>query len=813
MEITIMLFVARYLISVKIKYKFFFIFSIAVLFFTTKAMAQNNYQNVTFNVIDSLTRQSLPKVTVAIPSLSIIKETDKSGNVFLGLPQDQYVIFIDCQLYKPKQIFLDLKKDTLIAIVLSPQYKHYLIEEVEVKAEHFNKNTIIQSGMEKISSVTIKSLPTLAGEKDVIKTLNSMPGVSQGSEGSADIFVRGGTTDQNLFLLEHNVIYKPTHLFGFLSSVNPQAVKEIDFYKGDFPVNYGGKLSSVIAVKMKDPVKDSLMAQAELSTISAKMTIEAPIIRNKTGILLSGRTTHYDKFYEMFNNTSLYKNAGFYDAYSKILHRFSRRDNITVNLYSDHDYFIDVNKPVKTKNNSYSEKFIWKNQFANFEYKHSFSDNSTISLISGITKYNMQMLITKESEDTLLSYKEKFNSYIKNKYTRLLYIGNGERFDFLIGSDYMKHSLLPAETIRSFSDTSFSQNSISPSGFHEINAYASAGLSINAVFKVHTGLRYCEVFSKTVKWHSIEPRVNLQYLINDNNSIKISYSKVSQPIHLLTNAGLGMPVDIYIPFSKDFQPGSSNQFSIDQIVNKEIFKQMFYLTIGGYYKQLNSIIAYLPGTSSHNFTSSQIVSKSLEEILTKGKGKSYGLELLIEKPFGKFNGRLAYTISKIEHSFDKLNKGNTFYAKHHRPHNLSIVTNYNVNKKHSFSINFSYISGERVTLPLYIYNRAQFDFGNGNIDLKDVELMPFFNQSEMNAYKMRDFHTLNISYVNKIFKKRWTGEWEFGIYNIYNRRNSFYYTLKQEYNSQTANWINSTPKLKSVSLFPIIPSITFRMNF
>jgi hypothetical protein len=795
---------------------FFFVLTVG-LFLSDRTHAQNVH-TIKLNVRDSLTQQTLSNAYINIVGVDTLMETNKQGQISVDLQKDFYTIIISAPDVKPKSLYLKVQKDTVIHVNLSPLVKHFLIPEVQVNGNHYNKSENVYTGLERVSPLTIKSFPSIMGEKDIVKTLSSLPGVTQGSEGSADIYVRGGTSDQNLFLIDGNTVYHPSHLFGLFSSVVPEIVKEVDFYKGSFPVDYGGKLSSVIDIKTKDPLQENFNVKAELGTLSGKLTMVVPVIKDKTSILFSARATHYDKLLKYFLPSDEYSLAGFYELFGKIGHKINENSDLTIDVYLDRDYYLQGEE-----GDEYSGKelFHWKNQFVSAKYVYRFNQNSTLQTTAGWTTYKMQINEESIKKDSTLNYTKDFNSYISDKYLKLLFDKkSGTQLNLLIGGDYTFHDILPATTENKNYDTYYQQSLIPSSVFHEFSAFASNTFSPYEKLKIQAGARFTGMLNSSSQWYSVDPRINVQYQFDNDNSLKFSYTKVSQAIHLLTNPGLGMPIDINIPFTEEYKPESATQYSIATNFNKMIFGETFYMSVEAYYKQMDNIVSYLPGTSSRDFTSfTSSNQKELEDIVTTGKGKSYGIEFLVEKRFGKINGRLAYTLSGIKHQFDELNNGKEFYAQHHRPHNFVIVASYNINKNNILSANFNYMSGARTTLPIYMYSKNYFGIA-GDYTFESLESsVPFYAQSEINEYKMQDCHTLNLSYLYKFSKKKWNGEWELSIYNVYNRKNPYYYYLDYKYevvtdeSSETGYDRVATPTLISVSLFRLIPSLTFRMSF
>lgn len=585
-------------------------------------------------------------------------------------------------------------------------------------------------------------------------------------------------------------------------------IEYADFYKAGFPARYGGKLSSVIDVKTREPNKDSLFLNAEIGVISAKALLEAPIVKNKTAMFLSARTTWIDKAYDLVTLFgSSHDNLGFYDTHIKIDHALNDSSNLTLNLYSDKDYW----NIVYSENDELTTE--WKNKFASLNYNSQLPHDFFLNVSGGISGYQMKMEENDESGDSTSIQTSVLKSSLCDLYAKMFITkAANNNIAYTGGIDFCHHNVLPIYSQETYYDTTY-LGGVDAEQYNELAIYGFGVYSPLKNVTTQYGLRCSYAFGESENAFSIEPRLNAKYSLNEINSLKASVAKSSQTLHLLRNIGLGMPIDVYVPFSSEFKPETAWHYALSYSTKRKIRGQSFMITLEGYYKQMSDIISYKIGYSSDSFFGTNTVLP--EDVMTNGRGYSYGAELTIEKPLGKINGWLAYTCSKTMEQFDDLNGGDWFYAKQHRPNNLSIVLNYDLNRKHRFSINFKYMTGERVTLPTYIYNRAIYDFMNDNVSARDY-YMPFYAQSSLNAYKMRDFHKLDVAYSYRFKKKKWNGEWSFSIYNIYNRKNAFYYYLDYERDisaEDDENWYNATPRLKMVSMLPIIPSASLKIMF
>ncbi|HKL66949.1 MAG TPA: TonB-dependent receptor plug domain-containing protein, partial [Bacteroidales bacterium] len=652
-----------------------------ILFLTFVAFNQlNNAQNLfsilRVQVCDSASSFPLNNARVQIPALKKNLNTDKEGIARFGIPEGQYIIFAEYDGYNLAQRLVSLKGDTSITIRLTPSIMNYDIGEVTVSTHYFNKSEHILPGLDRIDHARVQNLSTIGGEDDLVKTLATLPGVSQGSEGSSDIFVRGGSTDQNLYLLDNNIVYKHSHLLGFLSSANPLIIEEADFYKAAFPARYGGKLSSVIDVKTYDPAMDSLRLKADISTISAKMMADIPLIKNKSGIIVSGRATYIDKLYSLIKNRYGYNNTGFYDLYIKAMHRTDSNNTLGLSLYTDRDYFSDIHKPEGFEEEYSEYRQLWKNSFARISYEHITTDRAFFNTYASISDYRMDFRNENVFMDPAQDYSDNYKSTITDLSAGVSYTKRKDSINtFEAGFEAKYHFLVPSELEYSYSydDSAYKSSNVDPSNMIELTGHLSRNFILAEKLRLSTGFRLGFFQTTESNFISPEPRLSLQYLTSASSSLKISWARTSQPLHMLTNPGLGLPMDIYLPFSSAYKPATADQSAFAYNTDLVLFGKTFYLTFETYYKKMHNILAYKPGYSSHNLTSHRTRPVSLNDIVTSGTGESFGSEFIIEKPGGKLNGRLSYSLSKTTHFFDELNEGVPFPAKHHRPHNLSLV--------------------------------------------------------------------------------------------------------------------------------------------
>jgi hypothetical protein len=773
--------------------------------------AQNMFYIVEFNIADSTNNLPVKKASIIIPSIEKESKSNKNGMVKMGLSGGDYLVYIQAYGYNVKSGYINISSDTSIHFSLYPVYKSISIDEVLVYSDLLDKTRDISTGRENIRMKDVQQFPVLAGEQDVVKLLSTKTGVASGSEGSADMMVRGGTSDQNLFLIDENTIYKSTHLFGFFSSVNPLSLANVDFYKTSFPAQYGGKISSVVDVETKAPNKDSLVLNAELSLISGKVFLDVPLIKNKTGISLSARSTWIDKGLDLIVNDNSVSNLGFSDFQAKIDHKINSTSEIVINLYRDKDYwrFGDIDNSTNVE---------WKNRFGSLQYHNNLSDDVHLNVFAGASNYLFKVGVYEAKSGYEQVLKDELTSSLTDYNIKaILEKKESDRNLFQFGLQLNKYNVSPLNFSLFEVDTTYTSG-IVDKGYFEFSTFFSGKYSLSKKIDVQTGLRFNSAFIDQNSDFSLEPRLNSSYKINNTNILKASVSKSWQPMHVLTTMGSGLSLNIHWPFSEQFKPETSWQYTLAYSNKRYIEGQPVVFTVGGYYKTMKNIINYKPGYDAVSLVYYR--DKNPEDYITQGRGVSYGMELSLEAPIGRLNGWLSYTLSNTLSQFDEINNGEVYFAKNHRPHNFSLVLNYELNKKNRISTNFQYMTGSRVTLPEYIYFGTDYDFMNENITKVANDDVLFVSNGVINQYKMPDFHKLDVSYTHKFEKKRFKGEWSFSIYNVYNRKNAYYYfsaindevvrNSDGEIEYRTGNLI---PQIKTVSMMPIIPSVSIRIEF
>lgn len=754
---------------------------------------------ISANVYDLRTKQGTTTNDYGFFSLTLDSDTIDLSVSFVG-----YAVF-------SSTFFLD--KDVSLNIELDPSIQLAEVTITDKKSEQMVQST--QMSMVEMPVQQIKALPVLLGEADVLKSLQLMPGVQSGSEGSSGLYVRGGGPDQNLILLDGVPVYNASHLFGFFSVFNADAISSVKLIKGGFPARYGGRLSSVIDIRMKEGNMKEYHGEGSIGNVSAKFTFEGPIIKDKTSFIVSARRTYIDvlaaPIIQAINNsfgTGEKMRAGyfFYDANAKINHKFSEKDRLYLSFYSgkDNAYTTTEQKYVyddTTNTEKVAFDLYWGNLTSSLRWNHVFTNK----LFSNVTAvYSKYQFVTENSYKTIRGDYTQ-SDFMFNYSSGIENIGGTIDFDYRplpahnikFGANYLYHTFKPGVTSINVSDggqnisQEFGQNNIYANEFY---AYAEDSWNISGIFKVNLGIHYSGFAVQQRYYDSFQPRASLRVLLNDKMSIKAAYSHMNQYIHLLTNSTIGLPTDLWLPSTDSVLPESSKQAAIGFAYNID---NNWDLTVEGFYKTMDNLIEYKEGASFLQ------LSNGWESKIEMGSGYSYGAEILLRRNFGKLTGWVGYTLSWSWRDFENINFGEPFPYKYDRRHDISVVAFYEVNDNIDFGFTWVYGTGNAVTLGVARYASAFQYFG-----YDDGYYEPYWNEIEYyngrNSYRMPAYHRLDFS-ANFHKDKKWGKRtWSVGLYNAYSRQNPFYLYFGYQNNARV---------LKQVSLFPIIPSVRYAFKF
>ncbi|AUC81971.1 TonB-dependent receptor [Lacinutrix sp. Bg11-31] len=759
---------------------------------------------------DENTNETLIGVNILFPELNTGTTTNEYGFYSITLPKGEYKLVLSYIGYSDKtetiifnenfkkNIFLNEATESLEEVIITEN-----IEKLSIRKPQMSVNAL--------SASTIKQIPVVLGEADVLKAITLLPGVTNAGEGSSGFNVRGGAADQNLILLDEATVFNSSHLFGLFSVFNPDAIKDLKLYKGGIPARYGGRVSSVLDIYQKEGNSKEFHANGGIGIVSSRLLAEGPLKKDKGSFLLGGRSSYAHLFLPLFDLDNV---AYFYDLNTKLSYKLNENNNVYLSGYFGRDVF----------NLSDSFENTYGNTIVNFRWNHLFNDKlfSNMSLIYSDYYYGLN-----------LDFVEfKWNSGIQNfnfKYDFKHYISNDFKLQYGLNSIYYKFN--PGEIEPSTPDSGINtqklidkyafENAVYIDAEHKVldNLTLAYGLRLSTfqrlgqselnIYENNEAVIFNNEFqiyqsadaistesssrSKTIKtFANLEPRFSAAYQFNRNASVKASYNRMSQYLHLLSNTSSPTPLDVWTPSGNYIKPQILDQYAIGYF--KNIKDGDYSFEIESYYKDVKNRIDYIDGANL-------IANDAIERVILNGKARAYGLEVLFRKNEGRFKGWIAYTISKSEQKTEGrnpnetgINNGNWYNTGYDKTHDLSITTSYNLNKKWDFNANFLFQTGQPTTYP------------NGQYTYNNI-VVP--NYSARNSTRLTSYHRLDFSatYTPKPEKiKGFQGSWVFGLYNAYNRRNAASISFAQ--NEDTGN--NEATRL---SIFGAVPSISYNFKF
>lgn len=753
-------------------------------------------------------RELLIGVSVFQPGTINSTSSNTYGFYSITLPavQDSVTLVFTYIGFRPETRKIALQQNTALNIELQHTT---VLKEVEVIAERVQR--VSESALMSTIDVPvdqIKNVPALLGEKDVMKVLQLMPGVQSGSEGNSGIYVRGGGPDQNLIILDDATVYNASHLFGFFSLFNGDALKSVELTKGGFPARYGGRLSSVIDLNMKDGNKEKLHGEGGISILSSRLMLEGPVKKGTSSFLISGRRTYADVLARPFMPKNEKPGYYFYDLNAKLNYDFGRKDKLYLSGYFGEDRF-----SYKTNYNGEKEEtgVNWGNATGTLRWNHLFNDRlfANTSLIFSRYQFNIYSE-EKSGEDT---YSMRYSSGIRD-------LGLKFDLDFLpdpqhsIRAGFLStaHRFSPSAFVLKDTDANQFESNVNHIDVVESAAYIEDTYKPLPRVRLNAGFRLSHLYTSGKHYLNPEPRLSASYSIKDDLAVKGTYTQMNQYVHLLSNTGIGLPTDLWVPSTNRVAPQRSKQVAFG--IAKDLVEKGLSVTMEGYYKKSDDIIGYKEGASFlllENPGSAETV--RWEDNITRGQAWSYGAEWLLQKKVGRFSGWVGYTLSWTQLQFDSLNFGQKYYARYDRRHDISMVGIYKLSEGITLSGTWVYGTGNAITMPMGTYSASTNTPSKAGLGSNY-----YYNGREitqygpMNGHRMAPYHRMDIG-VQFHKKKRW-GErtWDISIYNAYNRKNPFYYYIGVE-SQWNGNNFESESKLKQVTLFPIIPSVSYGFKF
>jgi hypothetical protein len=756
------------------------------------------------------TGESMPGAAVYVREAQTGTTTNAYGFYSITLPPGNYTVVYSYIGFESSEEKLVLDKDLRLNVAL--RTKAIETKEVVISAEREDKNIQgVQMGRETIDVEKIKSLPAFMGEVDILKAVQLLPGVSSAGEGNSGFYVRGGGPDQNLILLDEANVYNAAHLFGFFSVFNADAVQNVTLTKGGMPANYGGRLASVLDIQLKEGNYRDYSAEGGLGVVSSRFTVQGPIKEDTGSFILSGRRTFIDLFFKppfTSKNSDLYGNSYyFYDLNAKVNYRFTDRDRLYLSGYFGRDVF-----GFQASGSDFSIRVPWGNATATARWNHLFSDRlfSNTSLI--FTNYDFQFEGGQESiRFKLFSGITDYN--VKSDFTWIPNLRHNIKF----GGQYIYHVFVPSNVSAQSGDVQFDLGKVIRNYAHDAAIYINDEIEITDRWKAGVGLRgtlFQQVgpFDRYLKdplsgqvndtarygsgenvktYRNVEPRLAIRYIIDSRSSLKASYTQNYQYIHLASLSSISLPTDVWVPSTDLVRPQFGIQYSAGYFRN---FKENTYeSSVELYYKTLENQIEYAEG-----FLPENTVNDNVDNNFVFGNGRSYGAEFFFKKSKGRFSGWTGYTLSWTERTFPDLNNGKTFYAKFDRRHDVSVVASYDISSRWNIGTTWVYATGNLNTFPERLYVLS-----NGHL-LEDYG-------GQRNNYRLPAYHRMDVSATLKGKPgKKFDSSWNFSIFNVYNRYNPYiiYFDTAVDTDDGTV-----TVAAKQISLFPIIPSVTWNFKF
>ncbi|MBO0935477.1 TonB-dependent receptor [Fibrella sp. HMF5335] len=796
------------------------------LVLTVTAIAQSPTRTtISGYVREAGSREALLGATVRLADRPVGAQTNTFGFYSLTLPEaDSVTLIFSLVGYQSQTRTLSFRQSQTLSVDLVPGQQ---LDEVIISERRGQGRVSDSPQMSQIDLpiAQIKKIPALLGEKDVLKVLQLMPGVQKGSEGQSGLYVRGGGPDQNLIVLDDAVVYNASHLFGFFSVFNGDALKSVELTKGGFPARFGGRLSSVLDLTMKDGARDKLHGEVGIGLIASRLLLEGPLNKpapgkpSRSSFIVSARRTYLDivsaPIVKAQTNGETSAGYYFYDLNAKINYDLSPRDRVYVSGYFGRDRFYASDNVDGT-----SVGMGWGNATATVRWNHQFSQKlfANTSLIFSDYKFDIaaNQLIDAQSR-FVLDYTSGIRDFsVKHDLDYYPVPTHALRF----GVQATAHRFTPSAIVLQNNSLANIRREIDQIDVIEAGLYAEDTWKPDDHWRINGGLRVSSFTGSGVSYVRPEPRLSLGYVIRPDLSLKASYSLMNQYVHLLSNTGIGLPTDLWVPTTARVKPQQSQQVAVG--LAKDIASTGFALTLEGYYKRMDNIINYREGASFlliDDPTSARRV--QWEDNVTAGRGWSYGAEVLLQKKEGRFSGWVGYTLSWTQWQFAELNGGRPFFPRYDRRHDISVVGLYDLSPRITLSATWVYGTGQALTVPTARY-RA-YGLSNGIDYIKNdqgavTNVQPTLYTSvgvrdfgpEKNTFRSEPYHRLDLGV--QFHRKRPTHEsvWEFSAYNAYNRRNPFFYNIESK--RQPVGQPDMTALYK-YSVFPIVPSVSYAYKF
>lgn len=800
---------------------------------TATAWAQN--YTISGYITDAETGEQLIAATVFDELSSKGNATNNFGFYSLTLPKGKVSLAFSYIGYQTETRAFALQRDTVINIRLTLQNT---LQEVVVTGHHSETGVRgSQMSAVEVPIAQIKNIPSLLGENDIIKALQLLPGVQSGTEGSAGLYVRGGGPDENLLLLDGIPLYNVNHMMGFFSVFNSDALKNVTLYKGSFPARFGGRLSSVVDVRMKDGDEKKIRGTASIGTLSAKLQVEGPIIKEKTTFNVSLRRTYFDILAQPFikmaarqegDDTRYGGGYYFYDVNAKFTHKFSDRDRLYLSMYMGDDA-MHVRMRTKDTYSAYNESKEWQkmtwgwgNLVTALRWSHVVNSKLFMNTTTAFTRYRSDLNMGSETEHTNKNVTPhetsksemavKYDSGIHDWTTKVDfdYTPNPSH-DIKFGTNYTYHTFSPDVSSIKLKDSDPNTQKVdtvvgSPKvRAHETMSYIEDNITLGELLKVNLGMHFSSFHVQNENYFSVQPRAGVRVMLGENLSAKAGYAYMSQYIHLLSNSSVSLPTDLWVPVTKRIKPMVSHQYSAGVFYT---LPGVADFSVEGYYKIMDNLLEYKDGASFMG------ASSNWEDKVSMGRGVAYGIEFLAQRSFGNTSGWLGYTWSKADRIFDRpgheINGGKVFPAKYDRRHDVSLTLMHKFSDRFDISGSWVFSTGNAATFGYQTYQTISApnnqDSYCHNMQVTHIE--------SRNNFRYNNYHRMDLGVnFHKTTRRGWHRTWNVSIYNVYNQLNPFFVYPSSKTETTETGEVRSKSVLKQTSIFPILPSVTYIVRF
>lgn len=767
---------------------------------------QDNRITVSGKVSDAKTGEAIVGASVYLENTNTGTSTDGSGNYKLTIKAGSNTLVISYLGYQKQTKAFTSQNDVTLNVQLSST--SVTLTEVGVTGGKQPDANIrdVQSGISSIDIKTIKTTPAFMGEADVVKSIKLLPGVSSVGEAATGFNVRGGSTDQNLVLLDDAPIFNSSHLFGFFSVFNPDAVESVTLYRGSVPAQFGGRISSVLDVKQREGDRQDYIVTGGVGLVSGRLAVEGPIVREKSSFIVAGRASYSDWLLQKMPDVTIRNSsASFYDLSAKVSHTFNGKSKVSLNGYRSYDQF----------GFSGDTLYNWNTNAATLKYTYLFSDNFWVDVTGVYTDYNFKV----NAEEPVTASEYSNGIQLKNIKADFALAGGRHQVNFgasVTAYDLQQGKLEPTTAESEVVPVQLQQEHALESAVYwnnEVKVSSKLSFMYGIRYSLYSTLGAADVYvyepdspkkDRTITdtlnyssgeiietYHGPEPRLSLNYTINDRSAVKLAYNRSRQYLHLISNTTSVSPTDIWKSSNRYIKPQIGDQLSLGYFRN--FAQNTIEASVEGYYKQLENILDYKNGANLY-------LNSTLEADLLSGTGRAYGVEASINKVSGRLTGWANYTYARTEVSIkgptpeETINQGNYYPASYDKPHTLNIVSSYKLKERMTLSANFTYSTGRPITAPVAHY-------------VIDDYVVPDFG--ERNQYRIPDYHRLDLSLsilANKAKQKRWEGTWNLSVYNVYGRNNPYSVFFKQVY--------GSPPRAYQLAVVgAAIPSISYDFKF